>query len=154
MIQVQHSDFDLQEEIHKLTQKRTDIGAIASFIGLVRDFNGDDKKQSKISSLYLEHYPAMTQKMLQKIANQACEKWQLSAYSIIHRIGELKPAENIVLVICCAPKRINALQACEFIIHSLKVAAPFWKKETYQDGTHRWVEQQAIDKQLAQSFSS
>lgn len=149
MIKIQQQDFNVQEEIDKINTHK-DIGAISLFIGLVRDFN--TTSNAPVQSLYLEHYPKMTEKSLQTIYHQAIKKWQLQACSVIHRIGNLKPRDNIVLIVCAAPQRVAAIGACESIIHSLKVKVPFWKKEFYTDGSTSWVEQRSEDKTLANKY--
>lgn len=154
MVKIQTDDFNIQEEINLLTQEHKNIGAISVFIGLVRDFNAhlSDKTTSKVQSLYLEHYPKMTKKSLQTICDVATEKWDLQGCSIIHRIGQLRPADNIVLVICAAAQRMAAMSGCELVINALKIHAPFWKKEIYEDGTSAWVTQCADDRQLAEKI--
>ncbi len=133
-ISVQSDDFDISEEIKQLTDGRTDIGAVASFVGLVRDIHG----VKKINKLTLEHFPAMAKKELNKIANQAMDRWQVEDLTIIHRYGEMLPGDQIVLVITTSHHREAAFTAAQFIMDWLKTDAPFWKKEETEDGTH-WV---------------
>ncbi len=115
---------------------KTDFGATASFIGTMRDFNeGDD-----VSSMVLEHYPAMTEKQLNRIVDEACHKWAIQNTLIVHRVGEILPAEPIVLVAVWSAHRAAAFDACRFLMEALKHQAPFWKKENLRTGTTRWVE--------------
>lgn len=115
---------------------KTDYGATASFIGTMRDFNeGDD-----VSSMVLEHYPAMTAKQLNQIIDESCEKWPIQNTLIVHRIGEILPAEPIVLVAVWSAHRAAAFDACRFLMEALKHRAPFWKKENLSEGSIRWVE--------------
>ncbi len=118
-------------------QGKTDYGATASFIGTMRDFNeGDD-----VASMVLEHYPKMTEKQLNEIVDEACEKWSLLNVLIVHRVGKILPAEPIVLVTVWSSHRVDAFEACRFIMEDLKHKAPFWKQETLSTGSSRWVEE-------------
>ncbi len=139
IIRVQREDFDTTALQHELTAGRSDVGAIASFIGLVRDLEGDALQQ-----MALEHYPGMTEKALEGIAGRAAERWQVLDLAIIHRIGSLKPADQIVLVMVLSAHRGDAFAACEFIMDYLKTEAPFWKKETSDEGSN-WVEARKSD---------
>ncbi len=112
------------------------FGATATFIGSMRDFNDD----TNITSMKLEHYPEMTQHYLEKLEQQAQQKWALLDSLIIHRVGHISPAEPIVLIACWSAHRRASLDACNWLIEELKYNAPFWKKETSQEG-ERWVEQ-------------
>ena len=112
------------------------FGATATFIGSMRDFNDD----TDVSRMVLEHYPEMTQRYLDKLENTAKQRWDLLDSLIIHRVGEINPADPIVLIACWSAHRRAALDACNWLIEELKHHAPFWKKETRQDGEH-WVEQ-------------
>lgn len=133
-IQVQTADFNVGAEIQTLTQNQTDIGAVVSFTGLVRDFAQD----SEVIAMSLQHYPAMTEKTLTEIAEQAKQRWDLQAVTIIHRVGKLVAGDNIVLVITASHHRQAAFAACEFIMDFLKTRAPFWKKEHTKTGDY-WV---------------
>ena len=125
-----------QDYQNQSMQGKTDYGAMASFIGTMRDFNeGDD-----VSSMILEHYPAMTEKQLNQIIDEACEKWPIQNTLIVHRVGEIHPAEPIVLVACWSAHRAAAFDACRFLMEALKHRAPFWKKENLVEGSTRWVE--------------
>ncbi|MFT7413784.1 MAG: molybdopterin synthase catalytic subunit [Methylophagaceae bacterium] len=111
------------------------FGATTTFIGSMRDFNDDND----VSHMVLEHYPAMTQRYLNQLEQQAKQRWNLLDTLIIHRVGDINPAEPIVLIACWSAHRRAALDACSWLIEELKHKAPFWKKETRQDGD-RWVE--------------
>jgi len=139
-ISVQEADFDLNAEIDSLVADNKDIGAIVNFVGTVRNINQGDK----ISTMILEHYPGMTEKSLKSIADQVRARWQLNGLRIIHRVGELEPGDNIVLVITASRHRKDAFAACEFIMDFLKTQAPFWKKEV-AGNKQRWVESRKSD---------
>ena len=139
-ISVQEQDFDIAEEINSLRATRTDLGAITTFTGLVRDIHGD----KKISKMTLEHFPAMAEKELAKIGTLAKQRWPLEGLTIIHRYGELYPGDQIVLVITTSHHREAAFQAAQFIMDWLKTDAPFWKKEQTKDGDH-WVSAKSDD---------
>jgi molybdopterin synthase catalytic subunit len=135
MIRVQTVDFNPGNELEQLRRENNGkAGAMVSFTGLVRDLNEGDN----ITQLTLEHYPGMTEKALAKIEAQANAQWQLTATLIIHRVGPLKPNDNIVLVIAASMHRKQAFAACEFMIDTLKTEAPFWKKESLQNNA-RWL---------------
>lgn len=134
MIRVQQADFDLRVEVDRLRQGSGGVGAIVTFIGVVRDFN----EGSDVKGLFLEHYSGMTEKSIQKIADEACDRWDVIDYSVIHRVGELTPTDQIVLVAVSSPHRQDAFDACEFMMDYLKTRAPFWKKELTESGS-RWL---------------
>jgi len=140
-VRVQQQDFDLGEELKALTDGNYAIGGLCSFTGLVRDMNqGGD-----IGAMTLEHYPGMTEKMLERIEGQANERWPLDATLIIHRYGRLNPGEQIVLVAAASAHREAAFEACHFLIDFLKTKAPFWKVEEDDTGTAHWVEAKGSD---------
>ncbi|MGZ8251826.1 MAG: molybdopterin synthase catalytic subunit MoaE [Methylophilaceae bacterium] len=139
-VRVQTEDFDAGVEIGKLRLARADTGAIAAFIGQVRDLNDG----ADISTMTLEHYPGMTEKSLEAIVGQAKNRWDIYDALIVHRIGELKPTDQIVLVVVSGAHRKEAFSACEFIMDYLKTEAPFWKKERTPAG-ERWVEAKSTD---------
>jgi molybdopterin synthase catalytic subunit len=139
LIRVQEQDFDIAEVNRQLCAGRNDIGAIASFIGLVRDL-----PQNRLHKMTLEHYPGMTEKSLAKIVETAQSRWEVFDAAIIHRVGDLKPADQIVLVSVVSAHRKAAFAACEFIMDYLKTDAPFWKKETDEQG-ESWVDAKASD---------
>lgn len=146
-VQVQEADFDLTTEIAALCQARPELGAVVAFIGLVRDVNAG----AAVSELTLEHYPAMTQKALEAIVQQAQQHWEIDEVVLIHRVGRLLPSDQIVLVAVAGAHRGPAFQACEFIMDYLKTQAPFWKKEQTAAGT-RWVEARDSDAAAAQRW--
>ncbi|MFT5540387.1 MAG: molybdopterin synthase catalytic subunit [Alphaproteobacteria bacterium] len=150
MIRVQSEDFNIGTELDALTAGRTDIGGLASFVGLVRDFVAPDAAggTTAVSAMTLEHYPGMTEKMLTEIEGEANRRWPLQASLVIHRYGTLQAGERIVLVACAAAHREDALQACSFLIDWLKTKAPFWKCEDTEDGS-RWVAAKESDDALA-----
>jgi molybdopterin synthase catalytic subunit len=112
------------------------FGATGIFIGTMRDFNAGDS----VHRMRLEHYPGMTEKQLKKIADEAVGRWQIIDSLIVHRVGEIQPDEPIVVVAVWASHRGDAMDACRYLIESLKSSAPFWKKEWLVDGEERWVE--------------
>lgn len=146
-ISIQHEDFDVAAELAALRAQNAQIGALVSFVGLVRDFSGGDL----IESIYLEHYPGMCEKALEKIIAEAQQRWQLLGVRVIHRVGELRPSEQIVLVATSSPHRADAFAACEFIIDYLKTAAPFWKREQTAHGAH-WLDTKQSDEQRMQRW--
>lgn len=139
-IRIQTADFDLSTELANIRRDNPRIGAVASFVGVVRDLNDG----SSVSGMTLEHYPGMTEKALAEIAAQAASRWEVLGCTIIHRVGPLRPQDQIVLVIVASGHRGDAFAACEFIMDFLKTRAPFWKKETTPEGD-RWVEARDSD---------
>jgi molybdopterin synthase catalytic subunit len=144
MIRVQESPFDVGAEIAALSAGRTDIGAVASFVGLVRDHAGE---QATLA-MTLEHYPGMTEKKLAEIEAEAQARWPLQASLIVHRYGRMLPGEPIVLVATASQHRAAALEACAFLIDWLKTEAPFWKLEE-TGSAPRWVEARETDERAA-----
>lgn len=140
MIRIQHEDFDIGAEIAKLKSGRTDIGAIVTFTGTMRDSSGG----KMLDAMTLEHYPGMTEQELARIESEAHARWKLQASLIVHRYGRLEPGDNIVLVITASEHREPAFRAAEFLMDYLKSHAPFWKCESGSDG-ERWVEAEASD---------
>jgi molybdopterin synthase catalytic subunit len=138
VIRVLQEDFDIRAEIARLTSGRTDIGAIVTFTGTVRDQAG------AITEMTLEHYPGMTEGELARIEAEACARWTLQASLIVHRYGTLKPGDNIVLVVTGSEHRDAAFDAARFLMDYLKTSAPFWKRETGPGGS-RWVEVSSSD---------
>lgn len=137
-IAVQEAPFDLAAESAALSADRTDVGAIASFVGLCRADDG-------LSAMVLEHYPAMTERAIAKIVAQAEARWPLTGCTVIHRVGRLEPGAPIVLVLTASSHRAAALESCAFLIDWLKTRAPFWKREEFAAGGTRWVEAKAGD---------
>ena len=140
MILVQSADFDVGLELKKLTEGNRKVGAVTSFVCLVRDIAEKDN----ISAMVLEHYPGMTEKQLADIEHEANKRWDLNSSLIIHRYGRLEPGDNIVLVACASAHRESAFDACHFLIDWLKTKAPFWKLEETSEGG-RWVEAKTKD---------
>src|SRR5436305_115448 len=140
---IQQDDFDFAAEIAALSQA-TNVGAIVTFTGMVR---GDDG----ITSMTLEHYPGMTEREIARHVEEARVRWPLAGVSVIHRIGTLKPGDNIVLVVTASSHRRAAFEAAEFLMDYLKTRAPFWKKEARGDKTV-WVEAKATDSTAAERW--
>ncbi|TAK70913.1 MAG: molybdopterin synthase catalytic subunit MoaE [Betaproteobacteria bacterium] len=147
-VRVQREDFDIGAEIAAFCRDNSGIGAVASFIGLVRDVNEGDA----VAGMTLEHYPGMTEKALAGIVDEAKRRWDIVDALVIHRVGELKPLDQIVLVAVTGAHRGAAFAACEFIMDYLKTQAPFWKKEQTAQGA-RWVEARASDDQAAERWN-
>ena len=139
-VRVQTEDFDVSAEMLTLRKRNPKIGAVASFVGVVRDLNDGDS----VSTLTLEHYPGMTEKSLEAIVQQAKERWDIYDALIVHRVGTMRPLDQIVLVIVTSAHRGESFQACEFLMDFLKTRAPFWKKEVTPEG-ERWVDARSSD---------
>jgi molybdopterin synthase catalytic subunit len=147
-VRVQTEDFDVGGEIAALRRGNPTVGAIASFIGLVRDVNEGDR----VSEMTLEHYPGMTERALEQIVAQAKSRWDIIEVLVVHRVGRLRPLDQIVLVVVAGAHRGEAFAACAFVMDYLKTQAPFWKKEQTPEGA-RWVEARAADDQAAERWS-
>jgi len=145
MIRVQQQDFDIGVEIARLKAGRTDIGAIVTFTGTVRDQAG------AVEEMTLEHYPGMTERELGRIEAEACARWPLQASLIVHRYGTLQPGDNIVLVVTASEHRDAAFDAAKFLMDYLKTSAPFWKRETGKGGSS-WVEAELRDDNATASW--
>jgi molybdopterin synthase catalytic subunit len=143
-VRIQEQDFDVSDELAALRAGDAGIGAVASFVGVVRDLND----ASRVSTLTLEHYPGMTEKALSQIVDHAKQRWDIVDALVIHRVGELKPRDQIVLVAVTSAHRGESFAACQFIMDYLKTRAPFWKKELTPEG-ERWVEARASDEDAA-----
>ena len=139
-VRVQEADFDVGAELAALRAGDPRVGALASFLGLVRDLNDG----ASVSEMTLEHYPGMTEKSLEEIIAQAKTRWPLRGVRVIHRVGRLLPGEQIVLVAVASGHRGEVFAACEFIMDWLKTKAPFWKKEETTEGG-RWVDARESD---------
>ncbi|MEM5311454.1 molybdenum cofactor biosynthesis protein MoaE [Paraburkholderia sp. JHI869] len=139
-VRVQTEDFDLTTEVAQLRARNPAIGAVACFVGTVRDLNDG----STIASLELEHYPGMTEKALEAIALEAQRRWAGIEVLIVHRVGKLAPLDQIVLVATTSKHRGDAFASCEFVMDYLKTEAPFWKKEETEQGA-RWVDARESD---------
>ena len=140
VVRIQQDDFDLAAEIAALRALDARVGAVVSFLGTVRDMN----EGASVAEMELEHYPGMTEQSIERIVAQAKARWPLYGARVIHRVGPLKPLEQIVLVVCSAAHRGDAFAACEFIIDYLKTEAPLWKKEQTPNGA-RWVDARVSD---------
>ncbi len=141
-VRVQEADFDIGAELAALTAGNHAIGGLGVFVGLVRDIAGGEA----VSAMSLEHYPGMTERQLEAIEAEAWARWPLDASLIIHRVGDLAPGDNIVLVACASAHRQAALDATAFLIDWLKTKAPFWKREETPDGA-RWVDARESDEE-------
>jgi molybdopterin synthase catalytic subunit len=150
-IHVQREDFDISATLDALSAGRTDIGAIATFTGLVRDMTKAEGG-APVSAMELEHYPGMTERALAAIAAEAAGRWPLQGIAVVHRHGPLAPGDRIVLVACASAHRKAAFEAAEFVMDFLKTKAPFWKKETTPDGA-RWVDARDADDLAAARWS-
>ncbi len=148
-IRVQAEAFDVAAVIDDLRAGNPAVGAIASFIGLVRDVNDG----TAVASMTLEHYPGMTEKALEAIVSEAGERWDLIGVSVVHRVGELRPTDPIVLVAVASAHRDAAFQACAFIMDFLKTRAPFWKKEQNSQGA-KWVASRTSDTRAAERWKT
>jgi molybdopterin synthase catalytic subunit len=148
-VRVHEQDFDVSVELAAMRRGNPKIGAIASFVGVVRDIN----EGSSVATMTLEHYPGMTEKAITEIIDQARGRWEVLDALVIHRVGTLKPTDQIVLVIVASTHRGDAFAACEFIMDFLKTRAPFWKKEITPNGA-RWVDARVTDSRAAERWDS
>jgi molybdopterin synthase catalytic subunit len=140
-VSIQTADFDLAAEVAALRSVDGGVGAVVTFTGTVRDRQGN---QAGISALELEHYPGMTEAAIESMIDQAMERFDILGARVVHRVGPLKPLDQIVLVSVTSAHRGPAFQACEFLMDYLKTQAPFWKKETSSEGA-RWVDARVVD---------
>lgn len=146
-VRVQTEDFDAGREIAMLREGNPQVGAVAAFVGVVRDMNDG----SVVAGMTLEHYPGMTEKAITEIIGQAKARWKIFDVTVVHRIGQLKPLDQIVLVVVSSAHRGDSFAACEFVMDYLKTRAPFWKKEQTPAGA-RWVESRASDDVAAERW--
>ncbi len=144
MVRVQEADFDVGVELAALRREHPQVGALVSFVGVVREVND----AAGVSEMLLEHYPGMTEKALAAIVDEARRRWSIIDATVIHRVGRLLPTDQIVLVAVSGSHRGEAFAACEFIMDYLKTRAPFWKRELTANGA-RWVAARAGDEQAA-----
>ncbi len=149
-VSVQAAAFNIALEVRSLTAGRTDIGAVVTFTGIVRG----EAKGHPITSMELEHYPGMTERELARVEALARGRWPLQGVRIIHRIGVLRPGEDIVLVVTLSSHRQAAFEAAEFLMDYLKTSAPFWKKETGADGVGMWVDAREADNKARERWES
>ncbi len=147
-VRAQTEDFDLSTEVANLRKQAPKVGAVVTFLGTVRDLNEGEH----VAEMELEHYPGMTEKSLEQIVEQAKARWDIFDALVIHRVGPLKPLEQIVLVVVTSAHRGEAFDACEFIIDYLKTEAPFWKKEQTPSGA-RWVDARVTDDEAMQKWA-
>jgi molybdopterin synthase catalytic subunit len=139
-VRIQTEDFDAGAEIARLRRTHHGVGAVAAFVGVVRDVNEGDP----VAAMTLEHYPGMTEKSIEEIVGQARNRWEIIDVTVIHRVGRLEPSDQIVLVVVAGAHRGEAFAACEFVMDYLKTRAPFWKREETPGGA-RWVDARATD---------
>jgi molybdopterin synthase catalytic subunit len=139
-VRIQHADFDLAAEVAALREGDGGVGAVASFVGTVRDRNDG----TGVSAMELEHYPGMTERAIEAMIDEAQRRFDIRAARVVHRVGPLRPLDQIVLVAVSSAHRGQAFQACEFLMDYLKTQAPFWKKETTPEGA-RWVDARSSD---------
>ena len=144
---VQEADFDVSEELARMRLGSPQTGAIATFVGIVRDVN----EHRDVGSMFLEHYPGMTESSIEAIVMQARERWDLHSVTVIHRVGTLNPTEQIVLVAVGGSHRGETIEACEFVMDYLKTRAPFWKRESTSEG-ERWVASRYTDSNAARRW--
>ncbi|MCM0044274.1 MAG: molybdopterin synthase catalytic subunit MoaE [Burkholderiaceae bacterium] len=147
-VRVQTDDFDLSTEVANLRRLTPKVGAVVTFVGTVRDLNEGEQ----VAEMELEHYPGMTEQALEEIVAEAKSRWELVDALVIHRVGPLRPLEQIVLVAVTSAHRGEAFDACEFIIDYLKTRAPFWKKEQTPSGA-RWVDARVTDDEAMQKWA-
>ncbi len=147
-VRIQAEDFDLSHEVAQLRAGNAKVGGIVTFVGTVRDLN----EGASVAEMELEHYPGMTEQSIQAIIDQAKARWPIYGALVIHRVGPLKPMDQIVLVVVTSPHRGEAFSACEFIIDYLKTEAPFWKKEQTPEGA-RWVDARTSDDDALKKWS-
>ena len=145
---VQAEALDPFAETLPVVQGNASVGGVVSFIGLMRDLNQGDE----VDTMTLEHYPGMTERALAAIVDEAGQRWELEAVRVVHRVGEIRPQDPIVLVAVASAHRGEAFRACGFIIDYLKTRAPFWKRECTRDGRERWVEARASDDDAAAAW--
>jgi len=143
-VRVQSEDFDVGRELAALRREDPRVGAVAAFIGTVRDVND----AAAVATMTLEHYPGMTEKALTEIIADARARFDILDALVVHRVGELRPADQIVLVVVTSAHRGDAFDACRFIMDYLKTRAPFWKKEVTSEGA-RWVDARVSDDDAA-----
>ncbi|MEM8651774.1 MAG: molybdenum cofactor biosynthesis protein MoaE [Pseudomonadota bacterium] len=148
-VRIQAEDFDVNEEIRKLTEGRGDVGAVVTFSGLCRD------EGSTLSALELEHYPGMAEAEIKRIASDAIERFGLLGMTAIHRYGKIAPGDNIVLVIATSPHRQASFDGANYLMDFLKTRAPFWKKEHMATGeAGDWVDAKDVDDQAMERWKS
>ncbi len=143
-VTIQAEDFDLSTEVAALRERDPAVGAVAAFVGTVRDRNRGEADAGQVAAMELEHYPGMTERSIEAMIDEAMRRFDIRAARVIHRVGLLQPLDQIVLVVVTSAHRGQAFQACEFLMDYLKTQAPFWKKETTPEGAH-WVDARVSD---------
>lgn len=143
-VTIQTEDFDLSTEAAALRGQDPAVGAVAAFVGTVRDRNRGEADAGQVAAMELEHYPGMTERSIEAMIDEALGRFDIRAARVIHRVGVLQPLDQIVLVVVTSAHRGQAFQACEFLMDYLKTQAPFWKKETTPEGAH-WVDARVSD---------
>jgi molybdopterin synthase catalytic subunit len=143
-VTIQTEDFDLSTEVAALRARDPAVGAVAAFVGTVRDRNQGAADAGQVAAMELEHYPGMTERSIEAMIDAALARFDIRAARVIHRVGPLRPLDQIVLVVVTSAHRGQAFQACEFLMDYLKTQAPFWKKETTPEGA-RWVDARVSD---------
>jgi molybdopterin synthase catalytic subunit len=146
-LEISESDFDINAEYRQLLSQAGDAGAVVNFVGLVREVAGDES----VNELFLEHYAGLTEKLIGEILDEANTRWDLLAARVIHRVGKLKPDDQIVYVGIASKHRADAFAACEFVMDYLKTKAAFWKKET-DSSSSRWIESRDEDQKRAERW--
>ena len=146
-VSIQQADFDLAQEVATLRAGDAGVGAVAAFVGTVRDRNDG----SGVSLMELEHYPGMTERAIEAMIDEAMRRFDIRVARVVHRVGPLAPTDQIVLVAVTSAHRGEAFKACEFLMDYLKTQAPFWKKETTPDGA-RWVDARLADDEALQRW--
>jgi molybdopterin synthase catalytic subunit len=141
-VSIQTQDFDLSDEVARLRAQDKRVGAVCSFVGLVRDRNAG--AEASVQSMELEHYPGMTEKSIEAMIDEAHKRFDIFGARVVHRVGLLQPLDQIVLVAVTSAHRGESFKACEFLMDYLKTQAPFWKKEATPDGAH-WVDARVCD---------
>jgi molybdopterin synthase catalytic subunit len=147
-VAVQAAPFDIAAEVRALTAGRTDVGAVVTFTGTVRG----EAKGRPIAAMMLEHYPGMTERELERVAAEAMARWPLQGVRLIHRIGSLRPGDEIVLVVTLSAHRHAAFEAAAYLMDYLKTRAPYWKKEVGTDGVGEWVDAREADDAAARKW--
>jgi len=147
-VSIQTEDFDLSQEVAALRHNDSAVGAVTAFVGTVRERNAESSTEQaeRVSSMELEHYPGMTESAIEAMIDQAFERFSIRAVRVIHRVGLLQAADQIVLVAVTSAHRGESFKACEFLMDYLKTQAPFWKKE-YTGQAARWVDARVSDDQ-------
>jgi molybdopterin synthase catalytic subunit len=143
-VRIQHDDFDVAREVTALRADDPAVGAIASFIGTVRD-RSLGSGAADTASMELEHYPGMTERSIEAMIDAAHQRFDIRAVRVVHRVGALAPQDQIVLVVVTSAHRGDAFAACQFLMDYLKTQAPFWKKEHRPDGSAEWVDARVAD---------